>query len=39
MFFDRNGLELYHPVPFGMTVNGQYYCTLLQDKVSPAARS
>jgi hypothetical protein len=39
MFFDRNGLEVYHSLPFGTTVNGQYYCTLLQDKVRPTARS
>ena len=39
IFFDRNGLELYHSLPFGTKVNVQYYCTLLQDKVKPAARS
>jgi len=39
MFLDRNELELYHPLPFGTTVNGQYYCALLQDKVGSDARS
>jgi len=39
MFFDRNGLEFYHTLPFGTTVNGQCYCTLLQEKASQAARS
>ena len=33
MFFSRNGLVHDHPVPIGMTVNGQYYCTFLQGKV------
>jgi transposase len=36
MFFSQNGLVLGHPVPVGMTLNGQYYCALLQDKVRPA---
>jgi hypothetical protein len=36
MFFSRNGLVLDHPVPVGTTVNGPYYCSLLQDKVRPA---
>jgi hypothetical protein len=36
MFFSQNGLVLGHPVPVGMTINGQYYCVLLQDKVRPA---
>jgi hypothetical protein len=38
MFFSRNGLVLDHPVPIGTTVNGPYYCSLLQDKVRPALR-
>jgi histone-lysine N-methyltransferase SETMAR len=33
IFFSRKGLVLDYPVPIGMTVNGQYYCALLQDKV------
>jgi hypothetical protein len=33
MFFSRNGLVL-----VGTTVNGPYYCSLLQDKVRPALR-
>jgi len=36
VFFSQNGLLLDHPVLFGMAVNGQYYCTFLQDKVRPA---
>jgi hypothetical protein len=33
MFLDWNELETYsyHPLPFGTTVNGQYYCAPLQD--------
>jgi hypothetical protein len=27
-----------HPVPVGTTVNGQYYCALLQDRVRLAVR-
>jgi hypothetical protein len=38
MFFSRNGLMLDHPVPTVMTVNGQYHCALLQDKVSLTVR-
>jgi hypothetical protein len=38
MFFSQNGLVLDHPVPVGTTVNGPYYCSLLQDKVRPAFR-
>jgi len=34
MFFSYNGLALDHPMPIGMTVNGQYYRALLQDEVS-----
>jgi hypothetical protein len=34
MSFWRNGLVLHHPMPTGMTVNGQYYHALLQDEVS-----
>jgi len=34
MFFSRNGLALDHPMPIGMTVNGQNYHALLQDEVS-----
>jgi hypothetical protein len=33
MFFSRNGLMLDHPMPVVTTVNGQYYCALLHDKV------
>jgi len=33
VFFSRNGLVLDHPMPVVTTVNGHYYCTLLQDKV------
>jgi hypothetical protein len=36
MFFSRNGLVLDHPVPVGTTVNGRYYCSLLQHKVRKA---
>jgi histone-lysine N-methyltransferase SETMAR len=36
MFFKRNGLVLDHPVPVGTTVNGPYYCSLLQDMMRPA---
>ena len=36
MFFSQNGLLLDHSVIIGMTVSGQYYCALLQDKVRPA---
>ena len=32
-FFSQNGLVLDHAMPIGMTVNGQYYCALLQYKV------
>jgi hypothetical protein len=39
IFFDRNEIELYHSLPFGRTVNGQYYCSLLQDKMKTSARS
>ena len=35
MFFSQNGPVVDHCVPIGTTVNGQYYCTLLQDKVRP----
>jgi hypothetical protein len=38
MFFSQNGLVLDHPVPVDTTVNGPYYCSLLQDKVRPALR-
>jgi histone-lysine N-methyltransferase SETMAR len=38
MFFSQNGLVLDHPVPVGTTVNGPYYCSLLQDKVRKALR-
>jgi histone-lysine N-methyltransferase SETMAR len=37
-FFSQNGLVLDHPVPVGTTVNGPYYCSLLQDKVRPLLR-
>jgi hypothetical protein len=33
MFFSRNGLTLDQPMPVVTTVNGHYYCALLQDKV------
>jgi hypothetical protein len=36
MFFSQSGLVVNHCVPIGTNVNGQYYCTLLQDKVRPA---
>jgi hypothetical protein len=39
LFFSQNGLVLNHPVPVGTTVNGQYYCSLLQDKERPALQS
>jgi hypothetical protein len=39
MFFGRNGLVLDHPLPIGTTVNGQYYCALLKDKVRSAVHS
>jgi len=32
-FFSQNRLVLDHSMPIGMTVNGHYYCTLLQYKV------
>ena len=32
----QNGLVLDHPIPIGMMVNGQYYCTTLQDALRPA---
>jgi hypothetical protein len=35
-FFSRNGLVLDHPMPVGTTVNGRYYCSLLQHKVRKA---
>jgi hypothetical protein len=35
MFFSQNGLVVDHCVPISTNVNGQYYCTLLQDKVRP----
>jgi hypothetical protein len=38
MSFSRNGLVLDHPVPVGTTVNGPYYCSLLQHKVRKALR-
>jgi hypothetical protein len=38
MFLSRNGLVFDHPVPVGTTVNGPYYCSLLQEKVSQAIR-
>jgi hypothetical protein len=38
MFFSRNGLVLDNPMLVGTTVNGTYYCSLLQDKVRPALR-
>jgi hypothetical protein len=38
MFFSRNGLVLDHPMPVGTTVNGPYYCSLLQDKMRLALR-
>jgi len=38
-FFSQNGLVLDHPVPVGTTVNGQYYCSLLQYKERPALQS
>jgi hypothetical protein len=38
MFFSRNGLVLDHPVSVGTTVNGRYYCSLLQHKVRPVLR-
>jgi histone-lysine N-methyltransferase SETMAR len=36
MFLSQNGLVLDHPVPVGTTVNGRYYCSLLQHKVRKA---
>ena len=33
MFFSRNGLMLDHPMPVVTTVNGQYYCAFLHNKV------
>jgi hypothetical protein len=36
MFFRRNGLVLDLPVPVDTTVNGPYYCSLLQVKLRPA---
>ena len=33
MFFTWNWCVLDHLMPTGTTVNGQYYCTLLQDKL------
>jgi hypothetical protein len=38
MFFSQKGPLLDHPISFGSTVNGLYYCSLLQDKVRPALR-
>jgi hypothetical protein len=35
IMFSQNGLVVDHCVPIGTTINGQYYCTLLQDKVRP----
>jgi len=35
MFFSKSVLVLDHCVPICTTANGQYYCTLLQDKVKP----
>jgi len=32
-FFSQNGLVLDHSIPIGVTVNGHYYCTLLQYRV------
>jgi hypothetical protein len=37
IFIDRKELELYHPLPFGTKVNGQYYCAPLQAKVESDA--
>jgi hypothetical protein len=39
LFFSQNGLVLDQPVPVGTTVNGQYFCSLLQDKERPALQS
>jgi uncharacterized protein (DUF1684 family) len=33
MFFSQNGLVLDHPMPIATMVIGQYYYTLLHDKV------
>jgi hypothetical protein len=33
LFFSQNGLVLYHSMPIGIMVSGQYCCALLQDKV------
>jgi len=38
MYFGRNGLVLDHPVPVCTTVNGQYYCALLQRNLRRALR-
>jgi len=38
LFFSCSGLVHDHPMPIGTTVNGQYYCALLQDKVRLALR-
>jgi hypothetical protein len=38
MFFSGNGLVLDHPVKVRNTVNGRYYCSLLQHKVRKALR-
>jgi hypothetical protein len=35
MFFSQKGLALDHPMPVATMVIGQYYYTLLQDKVRP----
>jgi hypothetical protein len=35
MFFSCSGLVHDHPMPVGTTVNCQYYCAVLQDKVRP----
>jgi hypothetical protein len=36
MFFSQNGLVLDHPMTVIMTVSGQCYSALVQNKVSPA---
>jgi hypothetical protein len=33
MFFSQNGLVFNHSMPVGAMAHGQYYCSLLQDKV------
>jgi hypothetical protein len=35
MFFSQNGLVLDHPMPVGAIVKGQYYYTLLQERMRP----